>query len=78
MVEKAGGAPKGTRTPVFAVRGRRPGPLDDGSGGAAARERPIYRRGASEASAPRRSQLIGAGLRFTHVKLVARNLLSYT
>ena len=25
------GAPKGTRTPVFAVRGRRPGPLDDGS-----------------------------------------------
>src|SRR5258708_1805084 len=26
------GAPKGNRTPVFAVRGRRPGPLDDGSG----------------------------------------------
>src|SRR5690606_17314537 len=26
------GAPTGTRTPVFAVRGRRPGPLDDGSG----------------------------------------------
>ena len=25
------GAPKGNRTPVFAVRGRRPGPLDDGS-----------------------------------------------
>jgi hypothetical protein len=25
------GAPKGTRTPVFAVRGRRPRPLDDGS-----------------------------------------------
>ena len=25
------GAPKGTRTPVFAVRGRRPGPLDEGS-----------------------------------------------
>ena len=24
------GAPKGNRTPVFAVRGRRPGPLDDG------------------------------------------------
>ena len=27
------GAPKGTRTPVFAVRGRRPRPLDDGSDG---------------------------------------------
>jgi hypothetical protein len=25
------GAPKGNRTPVFAVRGRRPRPLDDGS-----------------------------------------------
>src|SRR5438552_1577581 len=25
------GAPWGTRTPVFAVRGRRPGPLDEGS-----------------------------------------------
>ncbi len=24
------GAPKGNRTPVFAVKGRRPGPLDDG------------------------------------------------
>ena len=24
------GVPRGTRTPVFAVRGRRPGPLDDG------------------------------------------------
>ncbi len=28
------GAPWGTRTPVFAVRGRRPGPLDEGSLGA--------------------------------------------
>jgi hypothetical protein len=27
------GAPKGNRTPVFAVRGRRPRPLDDGSKG---------------------------------------------
>lgn len=26
------GAPKGNRTPVFAVKGRRPGPLDDGRG----------------------------------------------
>jgi hypothetical protein len=26
------GAPKGTRTPVFAVKGRRPRPLDDGRG----------------------------------------------
>ena len=31
MLEKIG-APKGTRTPVFAVRGRRPRPLDEGSG----------------------------------------------
>ena len=29
--ENPGGAPKGNRTPVFAVRGRRPRPLDDGS-----------------------------------------------
>ncbi len=28
------GAPKGTRTPVSGVRGRRPGPLDDGGSGA--------------------------------------------
>ena len=28
------GAPKGNRTPVFAVKGRRPGPLDDGRGAA--------------------------------------------
>jgi hypothetical protein len=27
------GAPYGTRTRVFAVRGRRPGPLDEGSKG---------------------------------------------
>ncbi len=26
------GAPKGIRTPVFAVKGRRPRPLDDGRG----------------------------------------------
>ena len=26
------GAPKGNRTPVFAVKGRRPRPLDDGRG----------------------------------------------
>ena len=26
-----GGDPKGNRTPVFGVRGRRPGPLDDGT-----------------------------------------------
>jgi hypothetical protein len=25
------GGPKGTRTPVFGVRGRRPRPLDDGT-----------------------------------------------
>ncbi len=29
---RAAGAPKGNRTPVFAVKGRRPGPLDDGRG----------------------------------------------
>lgn len=29
--KKYDGAPKGNRTPVFAVRGRRPRPLDDGS-----------------------------------------------
>src|SRR5947209_6892527 len=29
--EERVGAPWGTRTPVFAVRGRRPGPLDEGS-----------------------------------------------
>ncbi len=27
-----GGGPSGVRTRVFAVRGRRPGPLDDGTG----------------------------------------------
>src|SRR5690606_25982739 len=32
MAGVGSGAPTGTRTPVFAVRGRRPGPLDDGSG----------------------------------------------
>jgi hypothetical protein len=38
------GAPKGNRTPVFAVRGRRPRPLDDGSKGRfAMREHAIYR-----------------------------------
>src|SRR3569623_737448 len=30
-LEEENGAPLGTRTPVFAVRGRRPGPLDEGS-----------------------------------------------
>ena len=29
---KGNGAPKGNRTPVFAVKGRRPRPLDDGRG----------------------------------------------
>ena len=33
--ERLFGAPKGNRTPVFAVKGRRPGPLDDGRGGRA-------------------------------------------
>ena len=32
LSEKNGGAPKGTRTPVSGVRGRRPRPLDDGGG----------------------------------------------
>ena len=31
--KKNGGDPKGTRTPVFGVRGRRPRPLDDGASG---------------------------------------------
>ena len=30
--DRGTGAPKGNRTPVFAVKGRRPGPLDDGRG----------------------------------------------
>ena len=36
------GAPKGTRTPVFAVRGRRPRPLDDGSHGGRNTRSPSY------------------------------------
>jgi hypothetical protein len=36
------GAPKGTRTPVFAVRGRRPRPLDDGSDGGSNRPSASY------------------------------------
>ena len=42
------GAPKGNRTPVFAVKGRRPRPLDDGRcfrGRLASREVGPYRRG---------------------------------
>ena len=35
--QSPGGAPQGTRTPVYAVRGRYPGPLDEGSGSAAPR-----------------------------------------
>ncbi len=38
------GAPNRTRTGVFAVRGRRPGPLDDGSSVACGQGRSLYRR----------------------------------
>ena len=60
------GAPKGTRTPVFAVRGRRPGPLDDGSGqgrvyigaatrkqGAGAKKDPVLQGRTASALSPR-------------------------
>src|SRR5271155_574426 len=39
----------GNRTPVFAVRGRRPGPLDDGSAGSGGSRTFLYRRDGGKA-----------------------------
>ncbi len=52
------GAPKGNRTPVFAVKGRRPGPLDDGRGLAATQGRRA--RGHIEGSAALASRRDGS------------------
>ena len=51
------GAPKGNRTPVFAVKGRRPGPLDDGRASARGRRNEACYKGgrAGWQAAPRLS-----------------------